>query len=329
MTLLKKLPLPLTGLTLAMFVLGNLLQTELPRMHDLLGLLATLLLVVLTARIFADLPQFKKEMGNPVLASVFPTYSMSLMVFSTYVAAFHQSVAFLFWLAGIGLHLLLMLQFTKRWVASFDIHHVYPSWLIVYIGIVTASVTAPVFQQLLIGKVLFLLGACLILAVMPVVLYRAYKVKQIPRALRANLTIICAPFSLLLAGYLNSFETPDKRVFFLLLVLSQLFYVFILLQLPSFVTSLFLPSFSAFTFPLVITALSLKAAGKYLAAQNSASPLLPILIRFEVVAACLVVVYVLAGFLITNLILPLKTAWETRTRSPKEALKEEQTDKGI
>lgn len=325
MTLIKKIPLPITGLILAMFVLGNLLQSDSQLAHDGLGILATLLLGVITLRISADRQQFKSELQQPVPASVFPTYSMSLMVFSTYIAAFHSQIALLVWIFGILLHLFLLLLFTKRWSFDFHIENVYPSWLIVYIGIVTASVTAPIHQQFLVGQLFFLLGASLIVAVLPLVLYRVYKVKKIPSVLRANITIICAPVSLLLAGYLNSFATPHKGVFFGLLLISQLLYFFILIQVPSFFTKAFLPSFSAFTFPTVITALSLKAAGKYLAAQNVSIPFFSVLLRFEMILAGLFITYVFLGYLVTGLILPLKSAWQEKSAMANDLMDEDHT----
>lgn len=56
----------------------------------------------------------------------------------------------------------------------------------------------------------------------------------------------------------------NKNIVFikLLLTLSQLIYVFVLIQLPKLINRKFNPGFAAFTFPMVVSAMSLKLSSK-------------------------------------------------------------------
>lgn len=84
-----------------------------------------------------------ENLSNPVVASVFPALSMGIMLMATYIKPLVPSLAFIIWIIGLILHIVLILFFTKKHVLDFNIKKVFPSWFIVYVGIVVGSVTAP------------------------------------------------------------------------------------------------------------------------------------------------------------------------------------------
>ena len=74
-----------------------------------------------------------------------------------------------------------------------------------------------------------------------------------------------------------------------------LFFIFVLLQLPFLLNRKFYPSFSAFTFPLVICAIAFQKTGLYY--QLGTLSFLTILIYLSELLAIIIVVYVWYGFI--------------------------------
>lgn len=88
MKYVKNVPLPVSGLILALFSLGNLLQDQNPDVKYLFGTLGAILLVLLVLKIIKYPDDVKNDFKNPVIASSFGTFSMSLMLLSTYTIGF-------------------------------------------------------------------------------------------------------------------------------------------------------------------------------------------------------------------------------------------------
>ena len=89
----------------------------------------------------------------------------------------------------------------------------------------------------------------------------------------------------------------NKSTFILsvLIPLTILFFIFVLIQLPFLLNRKFYPSFSAFTFPLVICAIAFQKTGLYY--QLGTLSFLTILIYLSELLAVIIVVYVWYGFI--------------------------------
>ena len=90
------------------------------------------------------------------------------------------------------------------------------------------------------------------------------------------------------AAYVATFSQPNPVLLSLLLISGQCFYAFILWQLPRLIKRPFSAGFSAFTFPLVISAVALKQSLNVLNLGLAGQ----ILLAFEVLIALFVVLYV-------------------------------------
>lgn len=258
MKTIKNIPLPITGLILGLAALGNLVASHSMDARWTFGYISMFLFVVVTLKILMDLKAFKNDLEHPVVGSVFPTYTMAMMVLSTYVLKFDASIAKYLYLAGIVLHLVLVLKFSLDFLLNFNIKKVFPSYFIVYVGVVVGSVCAPAHNMKDIGQLLFWLGLVGYICILPVVIHRVVKVKEIPTQALPTLIIFSAPASLLLAGYNASFADKIDLIQLPLLALSLGFYIYALIKLVSLLRLSFYPSYSAFTFPLVISAIAIK-----------------------------------------------------------------------
>ena len=293
---LKKIYRPMAGLMLAFATLGNLLQSYGDVYRNIMGSISAILFIVLTVKFASDFNGLKKELDNPIGASVFATYSMGIMLLATYVKPYNGSLAYAVWILGILIHIALIIRFSMKFIRKFNIKQVFPSWFIVYVGIAVAAVTGKAFNQT-VGQFAFWFAVVSYLILIFVVGKRVFVVKEIPEPALPTLIIFAAPGSLCLAGYLNAFDQKNLFIFWLLLVLSQCFYIFALIKLVKLLKLKFYPSYSAFTFPIVISALALKVSNGFLINQGVKIALLPVLIKVEEVIAVIIVFYVLIRYL--------------------------------
>lgn len=294
---LKKYPLPIAGLMLGLAAAGNLVQSYGEVYRNMLGAISAILLIIIVVKILMDQDGFKDNLDNPVVASVFPTFSMAIMLLSTYLKPFAPSLAFRVWIIGVSLHIILIIWFTKKYTLHFKIKQTFPSWFVVYVGIVVASVTGPVYKMATLGQYAFWFGFATYLILLPIVSYRVLKIKEMPEPTLPTLAIYAAPASLLLAGYMNSFETKNMAIVWFLMILSIIMYVLVIIMLSKLLKLKFYPSYSSFTFPLVISGIAMKLTNGFLIKTNQAIPSLQYLIKFQEIVGVSMTLYVLYKYL--------------------------------
>lgn len=285
--------LVMSGLVLGTMAVGNLLSNYLPIIKLPFTALALFLYFLLIKGIITNKEQALKEIQSPLVSSVFPTFFMVGMLFSSLAIQLGLKVIGLpfWWLFVIG-NLVLITYYCLNFVIKFSWENVYPSWTVLLVGIAMSTFTAPASQAFLFGKIVFWICLVITFLLFPILYIKTYKI-GLPEAVKPNISTICAPLSLLLAGYLSSFQTPQEAMVIFLLVTSQAMYFFVLVQLPKLLRRPFNPGFSAFTFPYVISATSLRMASIFL----HWGKMLSILISAEIVIATLLVSYVLVTYL--------------------------------
>ncbi|MGX7163495.1 TDT family transporter [Enterococcus massiliensis] len=298
--LIRIVPIPMCGLILALVSLGNLLkEAGLVVFGTGLGIIGGILMLLIFGKLIFYPKEIAKELQQPVIASVAPTFTMALMVICTYLTDFpiiSQQIRYV-WLLLVGLHWGLMFYFTWRFVVSkkFQWENLFPSWFIVYVGIGVISVTAGKFYPI-VGQVMFWVGLVLYLALLPFILYRVFIFKKMPQATLPLTTIIAAPGSLCLTGYLKIVTQPSEFLVLSLFFLSQILYFLVLFQGKRLLKIPFFPSYAAFTFPLVISATACFQVQKFLFIHQVDTGFLPILVVIEMGIAVAIVLYVLARY---------------------------------
>ena len=80
MNIIRNLPTPIAGLALGSVALGNLLQPYSSSLQLLFNLLSLIIIVLLTIKFVLGFDKLKKEMENPVIATVLATYPMSIIL---------------------------------------------------------------------------------------------------------------------------------------------------------------------------------------------------------------------------------------------------------
>lgn len=295
--IIKKLPIPIAGLMLALAAGGNLVASFGIMYKNIFGGLSLLIGGLLTYKIVCYRKKVMEKLNHPVIGSVAPTYSMGLIVLSTYFIKVSKSFATGMWYIGIIIHLLLLVRFTQKFILNFNIKKVFPSYFIVYVGIVCASVTAPAYNQQGLGQIIFWFGFISYLILLPIVSYRVFKIKSIPTPALPTIAIYAAPASLCLAGYMSSFASKNLGLVYILMTLSIISYVAVVLYMPKMLKGGFYPSYSAFTFPMVISAIGLAKTVGYFKKMEISSGIIKSIAIVERYFAIFLVVFVLFSYM--------------------------------
>ncbi len=296
-SLIKKAPIPMAGLMLALAAAGNLVLSYGNSYRNIFGALSAAVLLMLVAKLALEPGTLKEGFENPVVASVTPTLTMGIMLLATYLKPYTATVAYGVWAFALALHAVLIVIFTKKYILSFNIKKVFPSYFVVYVGIVVGSVTAPAFGHANWGQAIFWFGLITYLLLLPIVLYRVFKTKEIPEAALPTITIFAAPASLLVVGYLNSFQEKNIVILGVLAVMALISLAAVLFYLPKLLKLRFYPSYSAFTFPIVISGIAMKGTNAFLKGSDRGIVALGYLVRLLEVFAVIIVLYVLVRYI--------------------------------
>ena len=294
MNIVEKLPIPISGLILALLSLGNLLEDIHPYLKFVFGTLGIIFLILMIFKVILYPQSIKDDFKNPVIVSSSGTFSMSLMILSTYLITFTPTFAYGIWIIGIGLHIMLMIYFTHHFIIrNFDISTVYPSYWIVYVGITMGAITSHTHSVEEIGFIFFIIGFIAMIVTSPLVIYRYIRYPKIPDMNKPLICIFTALMSILIVGYLNSSQFISNEFLTVIYLIACVFYIFAIFKFISYRTLEFYPSFAAFTFPFVISALATKGV----AGKIGTSIILNEILIIETAIATVLVLYVLMKYL--------------------------------
>lgn len=310
---LSKLPIATGGLMLGLVSLSKLYsEMELTVISALLFLCGFQLFILLFAKIIFAFPSVLKDMQNPIIASISPTIPMGTMVLASIMKNYSSFALMgtIIWYVAIAMQVTIIAYFSYQflWKKSLSLQDVYPSWSIIFVGLGiipnTTGAEIPLFTQWIFWIVLFNF-----VIIFPMIVFRLVKYK-LGEPTKPLLTLLAAPGSICLAGYVNLFDTYANGLVITLLVISQAMYMIVLVQLPKLLQLPFYPSFAAFTFPLVISATALVTTVQALHISS-----FNWLAGFEVIIASCVVVYVFVRYNIYLMRLRIAERIEAEMRS--------------
>ena len=305
--MIKKVPVPLCGVMLGTAALGNLLQGLFNNVlapeagigdpiRNICGVFAAFLLVLILLKLIMFPGMIKEDMQNPIMAGVSATFPMGVMILSTYIKPFAGGLAQIIWFIGIALHVALIIYFTMKFVAKFELGKVFTTWFIVYVGIAVAGVTAPVYEKTGLGAITFWFGLVTLIPLLFVVYKRYASDLPMPAPAKPLIGIYAAPMSLCVAAYVQSVMPKNFTFLLIMWAVATALYVFGLVKSLPLVKNFF-PSFAAFTFPFVISAIA--SLQTMACAKNMEHPLpwLKPIVLIEALIAVVFVVFVYAKFM--------------------------------
>ena len=296
MNIIKNLPLAITGLILAILSLGKIFAD----FSSIFFIIGSILIFLIFLKLVLHYDIFINELNTLITLSTFGTFSMALMLFSTYLKPLFlplsQSIAFGIWILGIIIHLSILIVFTKNYVIKdFDIETVFATWWIVYIGITMASITAPAHNLQPYGFFFFGIGFILMIPTLILVSYRYLMFTAIDDKNKPFICIYTALFSILIVGYVKAL-TINGNFLSIIYMGACIFYIFAIfhaIRLLIIERLKFMPSFSAFTFPFVISAIATGEAYKFFGFG-----VLNYLFYIQAIIALILVIYVSYKYMI-------------------------------
>lgn len=291
---LRRLPVPAGCLALGLISLGTLLERFSTLFFYTLAALSILLQLAVLLKLF--LPgTLRVVFSDTVALSTLAGTSMALMLTA---AQLKKALAFpgalWLWYFGLFLHLLIILLFSCRlFQERAGLSAVRGSWLLVYVGIAAAAISAPAFGREKIGLFLLLPAAIGAVILLPLIYRADLQPGNIPPVQKPLFCITAAPVSIWLVGFLSVSASPAGLFVLVLLCLAQLLYVPALIRCLRCLRSPFSPAFASFTFPFVISASALKQASAFLQVPFWTGALL----TAECIVALLLCLYVLLLYL--------------------------------
>ena len=166
-----------------------------------------------------------------------------------------------------------------------------------YVGIVVASVTAPAYEKLAIGSAAFWFGFVTLILLLILVTYRYVTVKEVPDPAKPLICIYAAPTSLCIAGYVQSVMPKSYGFLMGMFVVATVIYIFALVKAIGYLKMPFFPSYAAFTFPFVISAIASKQMMACAMNMGHPMPFLKYVVLIETIIAVVLVVYTYIRFM--------------------------------
>ena len=292
---MKKLPLAFSGCLLGLAGAGNLILDIFPLLSHIFSLSGLILWFYFLVSHLNNWHESKQELKKAPVLSGMATFPMAGMILSTYLLRVLPMslsiIAQVLWWFAFLLDVGLIIYFTINYVQTKPRASATPTWTVLYVGIAVASLTYPVVGIVGIAYGAWIFGFILTLILYPLI-YKDLKIDPLPLPLLGQEGIYCAPFSLLLAALVRV-GGPDLPSWILLVMIlaSQAFFFFVLSRLPRILKQGFQPSFSALTFPTIITATSLKMAQGILQ-----FPTLNLLVWIETIICLTILIYVLVEY---------------------------------
>ena len=315
MDFIKRVPLPLSGVMLGAAALGNLLQSYGEGIRTVCGLFAAFMLVLLLLKLIMFPGMIKEDLQNPIMAGVAATFPMALMLLSTYVKPLIGPSAVYIWWFAIALHAVLIVYFTLKFMLPPVLPKVFAVYFIVYVGIAVAAVTAPAYEQQSFGQIVFWFAFICFIGLF-VLVTMAYAKTQKPEPAQPLICIYAAPLSLCIAGYVQS--VMPKNLSFLqgMLAVASVLYLFAIYKAVTYIAKgKFFPSWAAFTFPMVISAIATKQTMACAKNMEQPMPFLKNVVLVETIIAAVAVAFVFIRFMMAIFSPPAQPA------QPKEGAK--------
>ena len=260
MKLITRYPTPVAGLTLGMIGICLFWALVCPQslapkvILIMVTLLVTFMLLPLCLKFILYPAHLWSDLRHPTIGSIVPTLAMSLMLISHTALNLSCILACTIWLSAVILHILFFLTFCFHRMKKIDLNHMVPSWFVPPIGIVVACISVPTQSLLPIAHLILKFGLIAYAIMLPLMLYRLCFKDSIEDERKPTLAILAAPASLTLTGYLSISSNPNTLVLLILFSIALVMTISVYLMLSHLLRIGFSPAYSAFTFPLAISA---------------------------------------------------------------------------
>ncbi len=246
---IEKLSIFLSPITLALISITRLTKNKYVYLLVLFLFLISLSLTILKLLNIV----LKKESLELYELTLIPTFCMSMMMFSNVLIYINYSLANFVWIIFFIMHVSIIYLFTR-----FEFDHVrhdfIPGYMIVYVGILSASISGAIFNHQIITNFILLIGTMGLIYLIPKLVKYCVCDNEIYNTPFKMIEL--APFSLFYLGVKTNYEVGNifLDIIFVFVLISTLYGVNIILHLKKENFNLTL---AALSFPLVINTIAI------------------------------------------------------------------------
>lgn len=253
----SKLPLPVVPAALGLLVLSGVYDTlGFPFVHWAAVATSTVVVVLYALKIIFHLKSVvAAEYANPMLAALYPTIPMLIMVLCVFYAQLvpaMATVARIIFFAMLGILCVhIAVFFVRFFLRRFEWKTFMPSWYVTTNGVMVSTVAGMPFMPhpLAVGIVVW--GIVIYVAVTPFMLWRMKRC-EVAEATMHSQAIMLGPCSMCLVSYLNVFPDPNLVIVGLLFACEVISLAYVVVKLPTFFSVSFHPGYAGMTFPMAV-----------------------------------------------------------------------------
>ncbi len=138
--------------------------------------------------------EIKKEINHPIKINFFPTFSISLLLFSIAFLPLNSIVSYWFWLSGTILHLFFTLTIVSIWIRheKFKIKNMNPAWFIPAMGNILIPISGTSYFSVDVSWFFFSIGLFFGTILLVIFFYRVFFYEPLPEKLLPTLFILIA-----------------------------------------------------------------------------------------------------------------------------------------
>ncbi len=248
---IEKFSIFLSPITLALISLTKLIENKYIYLFVLFLFLISLALTIVKLLNIA----FKKESLELYELALLPTFCMAMMMFSNVLIYINYSFANIVWIIFFIMHLSIIFLFTR--FKFYTVRHEFiPGYMIVYVGILSASISGAVFNHQIITNFILLIGVIGLLYLLPKLINYCFCNRSFDAV---PFKMIClAPFSLFYLGVKSNYQVSNifLDIVFFLVLLSTVYGIYLIFHLKKENLNL---TIAALSFPIVINTIALSS----------------------------------------------------------------------
>ncbi len=237
--------------------------------------------------------------GSTVTATLYATFAMLTMVLSSFVVSYMPLFGKIMWLCGIIIQsALIIMLFWLHIFKKRDLDVILPSWYVTLLGLLVSTAIGAEMGFTNLQKIIVIYGFIMYFSTIPFVIYRLFK-KVLPTPARYTKTILLAPISLIIVGYINVYETKSQILVTILMIIYAITMIYVLSQTKSFMEGGFTPGYAALTFPHAISIIaSLKLSSYYSSINEGLSLALYQIAGLQIFFTTAIILFTLYSFYI-------------------------------
>lgn len=271
----SRLPLPVVPTTLGLLVLSGFYDAlGYPLIHGLAVIVATFVALAYCLKIAFHLKSVvAAEYANPMLAALYPTLPMLIMVLCVFYAQLVPAlwtaaeVVFFTMLGLLCVHIVVF--FVRFFLRRFEWKTFMPSWYVTTNGVMVSTVVGMPFMPEPLAAGIVVWGIIIYVALTPFMLWRMKRC-EVAEAMMHSQAIMLGPCSMCLVSYVNAFAEPNLVVLALLFACVVVSLGYVIWKLPTFFSVQFHPGYAGMTFPMAVGLLATNGFASAFAAAGYA-----------------------------------------------------------